>query len=404
MTHSHHSHHSPGEGFAATSELAAVVFTDAVEFSKHMHEAEAWTLAAMERDMAVMEKMAFAHNGRILKNLGDGMLLHFKSASDAVKCGIAFQEYVIKSPSAYEGRVLKHRVGIHLGDIYVSDTEVMGDSVNIASRLQSIAEPGGICISQTVYDIVKNKVALKVTSLGAQELKNIAEAIPVYRILVDAVSEGAPVEEVNRMAAARSMMREALGQRWVWLAGAALVIALLGLVVAKWPRGDESASQSQEQTAGVGPVNPSSGNEVGARFAGDPEAGESAVPRGQVVGSPGALVASNEGVHEEAQPKPGSDGPLPLLSNAQIETALSGRRIRLGRIFNIERSENIKRSSIAAIHRRGLVRVEDAGGETLYRGTYVFVYKNRLKDKSYRATLEYDEARKVKSTRIVGPL
>jgi len=83
---------------------------------------------------------------------------------------------------------LEHRMGIHLGDIFISESDAMGDGVNIAARLQSEAEPGGICISQTVYDVVKNKLAIRAVALGPRELKNIREAIYAYRIVLDAES------------------------------------------------------------------------------------------------------------------------------------------------------------------------------------------------------------------------
>lgn len=189
---------SEGDSSATTGsdifqrELAAVVFTDVVSFSARMHADEDGTLKAVERDLGYMKQLSTEHNGRVLKSLGDGLLIHFRSIIDAVKCGMAFQKDMAKGfgPDNKPSE-LKHRVGIHLGDMVVTDDEVMGDSVNIASRLQSEAEPGGICISQTVYDMVKNKMAFKVTNLGPRELKNISTAVNVYGIIVEAAQETA---------------------------------------------------------------------------------------------------------------------------------------------------------------------------------------------------------------------
>jgi hypothetical protein len=141
----------------------------------------------LQRDFGLMREIAGQHQGSVLKTTGDGLLLYFSSAVQAVACALAMQrqfaDHARKHPPE---QVLVHRLGIHLGDVFVSDQDVMGDGVNIAARLQAEAEPGGICISQTVYDVVKNKLTLHVTSLGARELKNITESIPIYKLLLEA--------------------------------------------------------------------------------------------------------------------------------------------------------------------------------------------------------------------------
>lgn len=167
--------------------LAAIVFTDVVSFSARMQENEETTLRLLERDFAVMRKICDKYSGSVLKTTGDGLLLYFSSAVQAVAYALRMQKYFAeKTKTLPAAEMLTHRVGIHLGDVFVNDQDVMGDGVNIAARLQAEAEPGGICISQTVYDVVKNKLALQVTRLGPRELKNISQAIPVYRILVQA--------------------------------------------------------------------------------------------------------------------------------------------------------------------------------------------------------------------------
>jgi class 3 adenylate cyclase len=167
--------------------LAAIVFTDVVNFSARMQAGEERTLQLLERDFAAMRDFCRQHEGAVFKTTGDGLLMYFSSAVQAVACALAIQRHFAvsakKRPSA---ETLSHRVGIHLGDVFVSEQDVMGDGVNIAARLQAEARPGGICISQTVYDVVRNKLELHVTSLGPRELKNIAESIHVYRLLLDA--------------------------------------------------------------------------------------------------------------------------------------------------------------------------------------------------------------------------
>jgi len=167
--------------------LAAIVFTDVVSFSARMHSDEVGTLKLLQRDFAEMRRLCAEYEGEVLKTTGDGLLLTFTSAVQAVACALAMQrQFAAESKGQLPGEALQHRIGIHLGDVLVQDNDVMGDGVNIASRLQAEAEPGGICISQTVYDVVRNKLEMKVVSLGARDLKNIAQAMPVYRLLLEA--------------------------------------------------------------------------------------------------------------------------------------------------------------------------------------------------------------------------
>jgi class 3 adenylate cyclase len=183
---------SPAPGRAPSQRtLAAIVFTDVVSFSARMHTDEVGTLKLLQRDFAEMRRLCAEHEGEVLKTTGDGLLLTFTSAVQAVACALAMQrQFAAEAKDPAAGSLLQHRIGIHLGDVLVQDKDVMGDGVNIASRIQSEAEPGGICISQTVYDVVKNKLQMQVVSLGARDLKNIAQAMPVYRLLLEAQAIG----------------------------------------------------------------------------------------------------------------------------------------------------------------------------------------------------------------------
>jgi class 3 adenylate cyclase len=183
---------SPAPGRAPSQRtLAAIVFTDVVSFSARMHSDEVGTLKLLQRDFAEMRRLCAEHEGEVLKTTGDGLLLTFTSAVQAVACALAMQrQFAAEAKEPAAGSLLQHRIGIHLGDVLVQDKDVMGDGVNIASRIQSEAEPGGICISQTVYDVVKNKLQMQVVSLGARDLKNIAQAMPVYRLLLEAQGIG----------------------------------------------------------------------------------------------------------------------------------------------------------------------------------------------------------------------
>jgi type VI secretion system protein ImpC len=164
--------------------LAAIMFTDVVNFSALAGEKEDRTLAAVRRDFQLMFDLIARANGTVLKTLGDGLLAHFTSAVNAVACAQEIQLAIAAANRAGAGGLpLQHRIGIHLGDVFITENDIVGNGVNIAARLQKRAEPGGICISQTVFDVVKGKLALHVTYLGPQELTHIRESIPIYLVL-----------------------------------------------------------------------------------------------------------------------------------------------------------------------------------------------------------------------------
>jgi hypothetical protein len=150
-----------------------------------MSENEDHTLDLIRRDLKIMKRVCEASEGRVLKSTGDGLLMYFISAISAVKCAIEIQEKITTAALNLSQRdVLMHRIGVHLADMFITDTDVMGNGVNIAARLQAEADPGGICISQTVYEVVKNGLQIATKYLGPRELKNIREVVPAYKILL----------------------------------------------------------------------------------------------------------------------------------------------------------------------------------------------------------------------------
>ena len=169
--------------FRGDSALAAIVFTDVESFTPKMAADEKHTLALIGRDFQRMSQVCQQFEGQVLKSLGDGLLMYFVSAEKAVSCAMEIQKSLAAFAADLPPRdILIHRIGIHLGDVFFSGSDVMGNGVNMAARLQGQAVPGGICISQTVYDVVKNRLRLPVTYLGLRKLKGIQEAVPVYRI------------------------------------------------------------------------------------------------------------------------------------------------------------------------------------------------------------------------------
>ena len=173
---------SPKRSF---SKLSAIMFTDIKGFSRKMGESETLTLKLLRDHNRIVRFLARKHRGRIVKGTGDGYLLDFDSAVEAVRCAMEAQErflrYNSNKPDADQILV---RMSISLGEVRVLGGDLFGDEVNIAARLQGLAEPGGICITREVYDRVKSKLQIVAVNLGLQELKNICNKVEVFKILI----------------------------------------------------------------------------------------------------------------------------------------------------------------------------------------------------------------------------
>ncbi len=168
--------------------LSAIMFTDIVGYSKMMGQDETGTLLFLKfHDTLIREEIA-KNFGKVIKTVGDSFMADFSSAVNAVRCAVAIQKrFLVHNRATGEGRQI--RIGIHIGDVVLRDNDIYGDGVNIAARLQPIAEPGGICISADVYHHIKNKIEYKAVSLGARELKNISQKIEVYKIVLDSLAK-----------------------------------------------------------------------------------------------------------------------------------------------------------------------------------------------------------------------
>jgi adenylate cyclase len=170
-----------------TRKLAAILVADIVGYSRLAGADEERTLARVRGLRSdLLEPTIGAHRGRVVKRTGDGSLVEFRSVVDAVRCAIELQTSLIeRNAGVPPERRIEYRVGIHLGDVVEeSDGDLMGDGVNIAARLESVAKPGAICLSEQAYWQVKGRLDLKVTDLGATRLKNIAEPIHLYSLEV----------------------------------------------------------------------------------------------------------------------------------------------------------------------------------------------------------------------------
>ena len=166
-----------------TRKLAAILVADVVGYSRLAGADEERILArlrALRSDL--IDPIISVHHGRIVKRTGDGSIIEFRSVVDAVRCAIEVQSGMVERNAglAPEKRI-EFRIGIHLGDVVEeSDGDLMGDGVNIAARLEGVCEPGAVCLSEQAYRQVKSRLDLKVSDLGATQLKNIAEPVHVY--------------------------------------------------------------------------------------------------------------------------------------------------------------------------------------------------------------------------------
>src|SRR5262249_29747647 len=163
--------------------LAAIFHADVQGYSHLMGEDEVGTLRMLTAYREVTDALIQQHRGRIVGTAGDSVLAEFASAVDAVQCAIEIQQALKPRNAALpaEGR-MEFRIGINVGDVIVEGPQIYGDGVNIAARLEALAEGGSICISGTVYDQVENKLALGYEFLGEQTVKNITMPVRVYRV------------------------------------------------------------------------------------------------------------------------------------------------------------------------------------------------------------------------------
>src|SRR5438034_6719420 len=169
--------------------LAAILHADVVGFSRLMGVDEAGTHRALGELRGAVDPLITAHGGRIVGTAGDSLLADFSSVVDALGCAVEIQRAAraINEPMPRERR-LELRIGVNLGDVIVDGDDIFGDGVNIAARLQALAQPGTVCISQTVYEHVRNKLDLNYRPLGTHRVKNIAEPVRAYAVGVPAAS------------------------------------------------------------------------------------------------------------------------------------------------------------------------------------------------------------------------
>jgi adenylate cyclase len=207
--------------------LAAIFAADVAEYSRLMGLDEVGTLRRLQAYRAILDRLIAAHRGRIFNTAGDSVVADFASAVDAVECAVAVQDAIAKeNASRPPAEQMQFRIGIHLGDVIVDGTNLFGDGVNIAARLQALAQPGGICVSGVVRDQIGPRLPIAFTALGEQRVKNIAEPVRAFRV------GGTPDRRRERFAS---------GRRRVAIRARVLVPALLMAIAAAglaWRHGE----------------------------------------------------------------------------------------------------------------------------------------------------------------------
>jgi len=164
--------------------LTAILAADVADYSRHTERNEEASTAKLSVYRAVVEESIAAHKGHIFTRAGDGVVAEFPSVVEAIRCAIEIQNEIgVRNASVPETERMQFRIGVNLGDVISEDNNWYGTGVNVAARLEQLAEPGGICISQTVYDQVRKIVEIPFQDIGEHRLKNIADPVHVYRVL-----------------------------------------------------------------------------------------------------------------------------------------------------------------------------------------------------------------------------
>ena len=232
--------------------LSAVLMDDVVGYSRLMGEDEAATLQTLSAYQGIMADLINQHRGRVVDAPGDALLAEFSSVVDAVQCAVAVQkELEARNAELPDDRRMQLRIGINLGDVIEEGNKIYGDGVNIAARLEALADPGGICVSKTAFDHIETKLPLGYEFLGEKTVKNIARPVGAYRVLLE--SRVTVVGELAKEKTSPGWPKKALAA-----AGLLVLVAAISLIVFKsawlYPRPEKQAAPSTTPQAPPPPL------------------------------------------------------------------------------------------------------------------------------------------------------
>lgn len=222
--------------------LSAVLMADVVGYSRLMGEDEAATLQTLSAYQGIMADLINQHRGRVVEAPGDALLAEFSSVVDSVQCAVAVQkELEARNAELPDNRRMQLRIGINLGDVIEEGDKIYGDGVNVAARLEALADPGGICVSKTAFDHIETKLPLGYEFLGEKTVKNIARPVGAYRVLLD-----------SRVTVVGGLAKKKTSPGWpkkaLAAAGLVVLVAAISLIVFKsgWlsPRTEKQAAPS----------------------------------------------------------------------------------------------------------------------------------------------------------------
>ena len=200
--------------------LTAILSADVQGYSRLMDDDEEATVRTLTAYRTAISDLVQQYRGRVVDSPGDNILTEFKSVVDAVNCAVEIQhDLAERNAELPDERKMQFRIGVNLGDVIDEKERIYGDGVNIAARIESLSEAGGICVSHSAYDQIKNKLKLGYEYLGEHKVKNIREPVKAYRVLMAPEFEGKLI----------GFDKKASNNRWIWVAAAAVIVAVVGL-------------------------------------------------------------------------------------------------------------------------------------------------------------------------------